>query len=167
MLFSPESHVALTDTAWDAERVRRSIVDVVAGVEAAFDDGWLVHPADQYESMTAMRPRSVYCGGAGVVDGLRRLAARGFAELERDYAAYLEESALAPLDWTDSDDTRSLSFGETGIRLVLQRVAPSTANRERLTELIDANARDDHCELMMGSAGTILAGRELGHDVSA
>src|SRR4051812_39881851 len=70
------------------------------------------------------------------------------------------------MDWSDTDDTRSLSFGETGIRLVLQRLAPSSANLGRLAALIDANAHDEHCELMSGSAGTILAGREVGADVS-
>src|SRR5439155_4893272 len=65
------------------------------------------------------------------------------------------------------DDERSLSFGETGIRLVLQRLAPSQANLERLSQLIAANERDEACELMSGSPGTILAGRELGLDVTA
>jgi hypothetical protein len=58
-------------------------------------------------------------------------------------------------------------MGETGIRLVLERLAPSPGNRERLAELIAANGRDERCELMWGSPGTILAGRELGLDVSA
>jgi hypothetical protein len=58
-------------------------------------------------------------------------------------------------------------MGEAGIRLVLQRLAPSPANLERLSELIAANARDERCELMWGSPGTILAGRELGLDVTA
>ena len=58
-------------------------------------------------------------------------------------------------------------MGETGIRLVLQRLAPSAANLARLSELIAANAQDERCELMWGSPGTILAGRELGLDVTA
>ena len=49
----------------------------------------------------------------------------------------------------------------------LQRLAPSQANLERLSELIAANERDERCELMWGSPGTILAGRELGLDVTA
>jgi lantibiotic modifying enzyme len=166
MLFSPESHEPLTGSAWDADRVRSAIAGVVAGVEAEFGDGWRVHPADDSESLTTKRLRSVYMGGAGVVDALHRLARRDFVDLSRDYVPYLEESAVAPMDWSDSDDTRSLSFGETGIRLVLQRLAPSTANLDRLLELIDANAHDEHCEVMSGSAGTILAGREIGADVS-
>jgi hypothetical protein len=50
---------------------------------------------------------------------------------------------------------------------VLQRLEPSQANLERLSELIAANERDERCELMWGSPGTILAGRELGLDVTA
>ena len=165
-LFSPESHEALTNTAWDADRARSAIVDIVDAAEAAFDDGWLVHPDDDDESLTTKRLRSVYMGGAGVVDALHRLARRGFVDLHRDYVPYLEESAVAPMDWGDGDDTRSLSFGETGIRLVLQRLAPSTANLDRLTELINANVESKHCELMSGSPGTILAGREVGVDVT-
>jgi hypothetical protein len=84
-LFSPESHEPLTGTDWDGGRVRSAIVGVVAGVEAAFDDGWLVHSADEHESLTTKRPRSVYAGGAGVVDALHRLARRDFVGLSRDY----------------------------------------------------------------------------------
>src|ERR671925_1379613 len=132
MLFSPESHEPLTRMAWNADRVRSAIAGVVNGVEAAFDDGWPVHPADDHESLTTKRLRSVYMGGAGVVDALHRLARRDFVDLSRDYVPYLEESAVAPMDWRANDDTRSLSFGETGIRLVLQRLAPSTAKHDPL-----------------------------------
>jgi lantibiotic modifying enzyme len=58
-------------------------------------------------------------------------------------------------------------MGETGIRLVLQRLAPTQANLERLSELIAANERDARCELMWGSPGTILAAQELGLDTTA
>jgi hypothetical protein len=57
-------------------------------------------------------------------------------------------------------------MGEAAVRLVLQRLAPSDANLERLAELIAANEQDERCELMWGSPGTILAGRELGLDVT-
>ena len=101
------------------------------------------------------------------MDALDRLARRGFVELRRDYVPYLERSLEAAPDFADEDPERSLWMGETGIRLVLQRLAPSQANLERLSELIAANERDERCELMWGSPGTILAGRELGLDVTA
>jgi hypothetical protein len=168
MLFTPEAHEALADEPWDADRLRTVIADVVADAESGFDDGWPAHPGDLLpHEHPATRFRTLYDGGAGVVDAHHRLARRGFVELRRDYVPYLERSLEAPSDFPDEDAERSLFAGQTGIRLVLQRVAPSQANLERLAELIAANERDERCELMWGSPGTILAGRELGLDVSA
>jgi hypothetical protein len=167
MLFQPEAHEVLADQAWSTERVRAAIASIVADAESAFDDGWPMHPLDEDDDVSAPRLRTVYLGGAGVVDALYRLARRGFVELRRDYVPYLERSLEAPPDFPDEDTERSLWMGETGIRLVLQRLAPSRATLERLSELIAANERDERCELMWGSPGTILAGRELGLDVTA
>jgi len=168
MLFSPEAHEALAGEAWSAERVRTAIASIVADAESAFDDGWPLHPHDKDDEDDAgARFRTVYVGGAGVVDVVHRLARRGFVELRRDYVPYLERSLEAQPDFPDEDSERSLWMGETGIRLVLHRLAPSQANLERLAELIAANERDERCELMWGSPGTILAGRELGLDVTA
>jgi hypothetical protein len=168
MLFSPEAHEALADEPWNVERARSAIAAIVADAERTFDDGWPLHPEDaEKDDDPAMRFRTVYMGGAGVVDALHRLARRGFVESTRDYVAYLERSLAAEPDFPDEDSERSLWMGETGIRLVLQRLVPTQANLERLSELIDANERDERCELMWGSPGTILAGRELGLDVTA
>ena len=167
MLFSPEAHEAVTDEPWSADKARAAIGSIVADAESSFDDGWQLHPEDKEKGDDPdARFRTVYLGGAGVVDALRRLAQRGFVELRREYVPYLEHSLEAEPDFRDEDPERSLWMGETGIRLVLQRLAPSQANLERLSELIAANERDERCELMWGSPGTILAGRELGLDVS-
>src|SRR3954451_20291162 len=125
MLFTPEAHEVLTDEPWNTERARAAIASIVADTESAFDDGWSTHPQDVVEDDDAStRFRTVYCGGAGVVDALRRLALRGFAELRRDYVPYLEPSLEAEPYFPDKDPERSLGGGETGIRLVLQRLAP-------------------------------------------
>jgi hypothetical protein len=167
MLFEPEAHEALADESWSVERVRTAIASIVADAESAFDDGWPTHQRDaEDEEEARTRFRTVYLGGAGVVDALYRLARRGFVELRLDYVPYLERSLEAQPDFPDEDAERSLWVGETGIRLVLQRLAPTQANLERLAELIAANAQDERCELMWGSPGTILAGRELGLDVT-
>jgi hypothetical protein len=148
--------------------VRTAIASIVADAESAFDDGWPTHPQDVVaDDDASTRFRTVYLGGAGVVDTLHRLARRGYVELRRDYVPYLERSPEAEPDFPDEDAERSLWMGETGIRLVLQRLVPSQANLERLSQLIAANERDERCELMWGSPGTILAGRELGLDVTA
>jgi hypothetical protein len=167
VLFSPDAHEALVDEPWSADRARTAIVSIVADAESAFADGWPAHPLDLYDGDDpATRFRTVYDGGAGVVEALHRLGRRGFVELRHDYVPYLERSVEAPSDFPDEDAERSLLGGQTGIRLVLQRVAPSQANLARLSELIAANERDERCELMWGSPGTILAGRELGLDVT-
>jgi hypothetical protein len=168
MLFSPEAHEALADQPWSAEKARAAIASIVADAESAFDDGWPLHPDDaEPDDDPATRFRTVYMGGAGVVDALHRLARRGFVELRRDYVPYLERSLEAPPDFPDEDPERSLWMGETGILLVLQRIALSEANLKRLAELIEPVHDDERCELMWGAAGTILAGREFGFDVSA
>ncbi len=168
MLFTPEAHEALVDEPWSTERARTAIASIAADAESAFDDGWPMHPQDVVEDGDAStRFRNVYDGGAGVVEAFHRLAQRGFVELRRDYVPYLERSLEVQPDFPDDDTERSLWNGETGIRLVLQRLAPTQANLERLSELIAANERDERCDLMWGSPGTILTGRELGLDVTA
>ena len=168
MLFTPAAHEPLVDEPWGVDWVRTAIASIVADAESAFDDGWSMHPVDvEEDDDPATRFRTVYLGGAGVVAAFHRLAQRGFVDLRRDYVPYLERSLEAPPDLPDDDAERSLWVGETGIRLVLQRLAPSRANLERLSDLIAANERDERCELMFGSPGTILAGRELGLDVTA
>lgn len=168
MLFSPEAHEPLIGEAWDLGRVRAAIAAVAADAEEAFDDGWPMHPLDIDEGDDAARRyRTMYLGGAGVVAALHRLAQRGFVDLRRDYVPYLETSVEAEPDFPDAGGQRSLWMGEVGIRLVLQRLAPSAANLEQLARLIAANEHDERRELMWGSPGTILAGRELGLDTSA
>lgn len=167
MLSSPEAHEPLTGAAWNADAARAAIREIVADAEGSFDDGWPTHPEDvEIDGEEAIRFRTMYIGGAGVVSALHRLEDRGFVELQRDYVPYLERSLTVEPDFADEDPTRSLWSGETGIRLVLQRRRPTRENLEHLSELIAANARDERCELMWGSPGTILAGQELGLDVS-
>ena len=158
MLFSPAAHEPLTETPWDAAKARDAVAAIVADAEQAFDDGWSVHPLDE-EEWTPLKPHTLYLGGAGVVAALHRLGS------ERDWVPYLERAVEEP-DFPDEDSERSLWGGEVGVRLVLQRLAPSRENRERLEQLIAANGEDERCELMWGSPGTILAGRELGLDVT-
>jgi hypothetical protein len=168
VLFSPEAHEPLIGEGWSTARVREAIASVAADAEEAFDDGWPTHPLDIDEGDDASRRyRTMYLGGAGLVAALHGLARRGFVDVRRDYGPYLETSLEAEPDFPDADGRRSLWMGEVGIRLVLQRLASSAGNLEQLARLIAANERDERRELMWGSPGTILAGRELGLDTSA
>ena len=162
MLFSPDVHEPIVGKPWRAQGVRDAIRAIVEDAEATFDDGWPAHPEDGETEV--VRFRTIYLGGAGVVDALRRLAEAGVVDQGRDYVAYLERSleaiAESP-DFPDEDSQRSLWMGETGIRLVLQRNAPSSANADRLEQLIAANVGDERREVMWGSPGTMLVARRL------
>ncbi len=164
MLFDPAVHEALIADEWDAVRIRTAISAIVADTEDAFDDGWPTHPVDsESPSDDERRFRTIYLGGAGVVQALSALQGRGLVELRRDYIPSLERP-YEP-DWPDYDHERSLWMGETGIRLVLQRLAPSAENADRLETLIRANSRDERRELMWGSPGTMLAAGAM-HELS-
>ena len=152
MLFEPDAHEGLIEERWEPGRVRAAIREIAEDAEGAFADGWSSHPRD---SEDARRFRTVYLGGAGVVRALDSLQRRGLVELRRDYVPYLERRYES--DFPETDHERSLWMGETGIRLTLQRLAPSTENADRLAELIAANAQDERRELMWGSPGTMLA----------
>jgi Lanthionine synthetase C-like protein len=156
VLFDPESHEQLLDEPWRPAAIEAAIREIVAETEAAFDDGWPAHPEDEPEPR---RFRTLYLGGSGVIGALHELQRRGLVELERDYVPYLDRDYVP--DYPDDDHQLGLHFGETGIRLVLQRLAPSSANADRLAELIADNAHDEHRELMWGSAGTMLVAAEL------
>lgn len=156
MLFDSESHEQLLDEPWRPAAVEAAIREIVAETEATFDDGWPAHPEKEPEPV---RFRSVYAGGAGVIRALDDLQRRGLCELQRDYVPYLEQDYVP--DYPDDDHQRGLHFGEAGIRLVRQRIAPSSGNADRLAVLIAQNAHDEHRELMWGSAGTMLAAAEL------
>src|SRR5262245_53669910 len=104
MLWDPAAHEPLVEDGWDAERARATIA---SDTENAFADGWPAHPLDA-DPHDAGPWRGLYLGSAGVVEALRRLSERGFAELRRDYAPYL--------DRLDGDvEGPSLMLGETGV----------------------------------------------------
>ena len=160
MLFEPVAHERLIEDGWEPDRVRAAIREIVDDAEAAFEDGWPTHPKDvDEEADETRRFRTVYLGGAGVVQALDSLQRRGLAELRHDYVPYLERP-YEP-DFPEDDHERSLWMGETGIRLVLHRLSPSKANADWLAELISANAQDERREVMWGSPGTMLAGAAM------
>jgi hypothetical protein len=152
MLFEPDAHERLIEDVWEPGRVRAAIREIAEDAEGSFDDGWPNHPQDSDEER---RFRTVYLGGAGVVQALDSLQRRGLVELRGDYVPYLERR-YEP-DFPDADHERSLWMGETGIRLALQRLSPSRENADRLAELIGGNTEDERCEVMWGSPGTMLA----------
>ncbi len=156
MLFEPHAHERLIEDKWEPGRVRAAIREIAEDAEGSFEDGWPTHPWDIDEKADEKRRfRTIYLGGAGVIQALDSLQRRGLVELRREYVSYLERS-YEP-DFPDFDHERSLWMGDTGIRLALHRLSPSRENADRLAELIAGNAEDERREVMWGSPGTMLA----------
>jgi hypothetical protein len=99
-------------------------------------------------------PDRVRSAVAEIVEDAEGSFEDGWATHPQDSVPYLE-GRYEP-DFDDVDHERSLWMGETGIRLVLQRLSPSRENADRLAQLIAGNAHDERRELMWGSPGTML-----------
>src|SRR5712691_2027479 len=95
MLFRPQEHEPLAGGAWDEERARAGIEEILDETEAAFDPEsyWPVHPRDA-DPGDAPRMKGVYLGAAGVLWALEALGRRSLAEA----APALHEAYVAEPD---------------------------------------------------------------------
>jgi hypothetical protein len=168
VLYRPEAFESLTGEAWNEERVREAIREIVADADAAFDpEGlWPAHEWDVWRS--ALPLENLYVGAAGVLHALDVLRRRGHAETRIDLAAASLRALAAwrgePNLWTGVElpahPEAALLTGETGILTVAWRHAPSAD----LADDLFARAReniDEANELMWGTPGTMIAARAL------
>ena len=104
MLYRPEAFETLTDEAWDEQRVRAAIREIVADAEAAYG-GDALWPADDWDGWGAALPlKNLYAGAAGVIWALDGLARRGHGETRLDLA----DAALRTLAaWRETPDFMS------------------------------------------------------------
>ena len=169
MLYRPEAFETLTDEAWDEQRVRAAIREIVADAEAAYG-GDALWPADDWDGWGAALPlKNLYAGAAGVIWALDGLARRGHGETRLDLA----DAALRTLAaWRETPDFMSglelpsrpqaaLLAGETGILLVALRLVPSAALADDLEARIHENLDNETNELMWGAPGTLLAAHAM------
>jgi Lanthionine synthetase C-like protein len=158
-IYDAAAHEPLTETAWDATRAEAGIAAIVADAEGAVADGvWPNHPLDEgddlHHGMT-----TIYLGAAGMIWALHTLGSR------LDVPALADEALRRYRERPDfGEAVPSLSFGESGVLLVAHIVGARSADQERLRTIVVENARNPTWELMLGSAGTMLAAREAGLD---
>jgi Lanthionine synthetase C-like protein len=169
VLYRPEEFEPLTDVAWDAERVRGAIREIVADTDAAYggDELW---PVDEWDAWGSTAPmKCLYCGAAGVIWALDALRRRGHAETTLDLA---DAAARTLAAWREVPDfpadvalpaerQSSLLSGETGILVVAWRLAPSTALADDLFARVRENVQNEANELMWGTPGTMLAAHAM------
>jgi hypothetical protein len=165
VLYDPERHEPLAELAWSESRAGDAIVAICRGVEAAFagDRLWPMHPRDDEPGTPADGIlRGLYGGAAGVLHGLWRLAEQGLYAPGIDgpaIAGTLYEASLASPD--EEDAGASLLVGSSGILVVLDRLAPSTATRDLLAHAIATNVQHPSNDLLLGAPGTMLAARAM------
>lgn len=165
VLYDPARHEPLSAAEWNPQRARDAIAAICRDAESAFhpDRLWPMHPEDEEPDTPADGIyRGLYCGAAGMVHALDRLAQGGFYEPSLDLAAIaggLYEASLASPDERDAGP--SLLIGPSGILLIAHRLNPSTATADTLADLIAANVAHPANELLYGAPGTMLAARAM------
>jgi len=166
-LVDPDAHEPLTETRWDADRVRAAIAAIVSETEAAFDpeELWPPHPLDKEPDESPLRRvKSLYLGAAGVVWALHALERAGHAAVRRgweDVALTLPERYRAEPDFPSEGVVPSLWAGETGLLLVAHTMARAAWQEERLLDVVRGNVDHPSHELMWGSPGTMLAAQVM------
>jgi hypothetical protein len=170
MLFRPEAFEPLTETSWNAERVRRAIREIVAEHDDALRGPSLLWRAHDWDSWHATSPmKSLYVGAAGVIWALAALGRRGHAETRLDLAALaartLELNRMRPdyMKGMKLPEPResSLLCGEAGIVLVTWQLSGDGELADTLLGHVRANASNQADELMWGAPGSLLAARAM------
>jgi len=166
-LVDPDAHEPLTETPWDAARVRAAVAGIVADTETAFDvdELWPPHPLDEEPDEPPLRRvTSLYLGAAGVIWALDALLRAGAGEPRRDWAPIavtLPDRYRAEPDFPAEGVVPSLWMGEAGILLVAHTVAPAAWQAEQLLDVVRGNAGHPSLEFNWGSPGTMLAAQVM------
>jgi lantibiotic modifying enzyme len=155
VLYTPSNHEPLTTSAWDEERARAGIVEIVRDAERSLprEGLWPLHPRDDEGDLPG-GSTTLYVGAAGIVWALDELGS------ELDLAPVIERVVAAYLERPDfGERIASLWAGESGVRTVALRITRAAGHAERLLELVHENADHPANELVSGAPGTMLAAR--------
>jgi lantibiotic modifying enzyme len=169
MLYKPDMHEPLTDEHWDENRVRAAIRTIVEEADRAFDPDEL-WPADEWDLWKSPPPlKDMYAGAGGVIWALDAVRRRGYSETKLDLVAAARRALEA---WREQPDyeqwpgvpsrARSgLLTGETGLLLVVFKLAPSEEVADLLHTRVRENLDNEAIEVMWGAPGTTLAARAM------
>lgn len=169
MLFDARRFDALTDTAWDDDRARMAVREIVADADAAFDES-LLWPADEWDAWQTPTPlKSLYVGAAGVIWALDVLARRDVAVTSLD----LPRAARQTVDaWrAEPDLMRGVELprparagfltGQAGNLMVAYRLDPTPGLADELYERVRENVANIATGVMWGTAGSLVIARAL------
>ena len=163
MLFDPDRHEPLIQSAWNEAIVVAAIERIVRDTETRFsrEHYWPLHPEDrQGANDTRTYETSLYDGACGVLWALGYLHELGAAQFNGPFPEAVPELLTrnrALLGELAERDRASYLLGDTPIHM-LRFGRNQTAELEAtLHGLIEGNTEHPARELMMGSPGTLLA----------
>ncbi len=164
MLFEPDRHEALCDTAWDASRAREAIQSIVHDIERSrlAEGHWPLHPLDDEGDEPRSGFKGLRLGCAGVLWALWYLQREGAVELGSDPSEGIRQVDAAYQ--TDPDTGKivpSYYMGEVGILLVWWRLTGSTVATDRLYASIKSNIQNPTNEAYSAAPGTMVAAWHL------
>lgn len=164
MLFDPDRHEALCDTAWDETRAREAIRTIVRDTEKNLlpEGHWPLHPQDDEGESPRNGFKSLYLGSAGVWWALWFLQRQGVVQLGRDPARAIDAALSA---YRADPDTGSVVpsyyLGEAGILLVQWQLTGSAQAADALFDVVRANIPNPTNEALWAAPGTMVAACDL------
>jgi lantibiotic modifying enzyme len=164
MLFEPERHEPLCDTAWDASRALEAIRSIVHDIEQSrvADGRWRVHPLEDEDDPPRTGFKSLYLGSAGVVWALWYLQREGAVELTGNLQIDMQHADAAYLAEPDTGTVvPSYFLGEVGVLLVLWRLTGSDKAADRLYHAVRSNIPNPTNEALWAAPGTMVAAWHL------
>jgi lantibiotic modifying enzyme len=164
MLFEPDRHEAVSDSAWDETRARESIRSIVHDIEQSGVAGasWPPHPLDDVGDTPPTGFKSLYLGSAGVLWALWYLQREGAVALRTDPSVAIEHAYHAYQSDPDTGQVvPSYYLGEAGILLVLWRLTGSRESSDRLYATVKKNIPNPTNEALWAAPGTMVAAWHL------
>jgi hypothetical protein len=171
-LYDPAEHRPLMGKPWSDAAARAAIAQIAADAVAAYRGPaqlWPNHPLDLDAGDSDIPYRNAYFGAAGMAWALHRLAED---DLGPELPGLAELVATLPGDYRDGPELTelatgvpppapSLLFGESGVLLACEAIAPDRGRRDELATCVARNAENPTRELCWGSPGTMVAALAL------
>jgi len=167
LLFEPQRHEPLAAQPWDESRARETLARIVRDTERDFDPQllWPIHPLDRSPERPPDSMKPLYYGAAGVVWALQYLSENRATTLACDYLSIA--STLVERHREDlrkygelrkylGSETASYWLGETGMRLLHWKLAPSAKLVDEIANGLEETIGDVR-GLSWGGAGAMLA----------
>jgi Lanthionine synthetase C-like protein len=167
-LYDPAEHRPLGGHEWSEAAARDAIAQIAGDAVAAYRGPaqlWPNHPLDLEDDDPDVPYRNAYFGAAGMAWALHRLAED---DLGPELPGVAELVAVLPGDYRDAPELTelatgvpppapSLLFGESGVLLACEAIAPDAGRRDKLAACVARNAENPTRELCWGSPGTMVA----------